>query len=159
MHWINYTKYVDYSFCRETSHHRQMMAFNNTSVTNWVLSSIEYFESPLYHTPHTFIIPFAAETNQHWQLLFSIAANDDGESIRWCLDCDMLMPVLPYFTTWNGAWIARQIGTRIGAGVLAHGWIGTRVWTWVLACIGGLDLRLELGLLDGLDLGCSLGSC
>ena len=45
----------------------------------------------------------------------------------------MLMPVLPYFTTWNGAWIARQIGTRIRAGVLARGWIGTRVQTWVLA--------------------------
>ncbi len=43
------------------------------------------------------------------------------------------MPVLPYFTTRNGAWIARQIGTRIGAGVLACGWIGTRVRTWVLA--------------------------
>jgi hypothetical protein len=45
----------------------------------------------------------------------------------------MLMPVFPYFTTRNGAWIARQIGTRIGAGVLARGWIGTRVQTWVLA--------------------------
>ena len=45
----------------------------------------------------------------------------------------MLMPVLPYFTTRNGAWIARQIGTRIGAGVHARGWIGTRVRTWVLA--------------------------
>ncbi len=45
----------------------------------------------------------------------------------------MLMPVLQYLTTWNGAWIARQIGTRIGAGVLACGWIGTWVPTWVLA--------------------------
>ncbi len=45
----------------------------------------------------------------------------------------MLMPVLPYFTTWNNAWIARQIGTRIVAGVLARRWIGTLVQTWVLA--------------------------
>ncbi len=45
----------------------------------------------------------------------------------------MLMPVLSYFTTWNGAWFARQIGTQIGAGVLARGWIGTRVQTWVPA--------------------------
>ena len=45
----------------------------------------------------------------------------------------MLMPVLPYFTTRNEAWIARQIGTWIGAGILAHGWIETRVRTWVLA--------------------------
>ncbi len=45
----------------------------------------------------------------------------------------MLMPVLPYFTTRNGAWIARQIGTWVGAGVLACGLIGNWVPTWVLA--------------------------
>jgi hypothetical protein len=64
----------------------------------------------------------------------------------------MLMPVLPYFTTQNGAWIARQIGNWVGAGVLARGLIGNRVQNGFLL-VGGLELRLELGLSDGLELG------
>ncbi len=64
----------------------------------------------------------------------------------------MLMPFLLYFTTWNGAWIARQIGTRIGAEVLAHDGLKLGFKHGFLL-VGGLDLRLELGFLDGLEFG------